>query len=225
MKPLSMHVTADSLHVRTDASRESESLGFFHGGLAIAATEIDGTGTWAKVTANGVDGWCSLKYLLPAGAERSPWLAVAQKEIGVKEVSGSGDHPRILEYMATVDGLSGQQDEIAWCSCFVNWCVEKSGHNGTNSAMAQSWNRWRNGKPAESVLPGSDTPAQLGDIAVGQRKSAESGLGHVGFFMAYDQDEKKLLILGGNQSNAVRYQWYPLASANPYGRLLSLRSL
>lgn len=232
MKPLNMHVASDALHVRTGPDQASDSSGLLHRGLALQLTEIDATGTWAKVSAEGTEGWCSLKYLLPAGANQPPWLAMAHKEIGIKEIAdgapGLGHHPRILEYLATVDKLSDkhkEKDETDWCSCFVNWCVEKSGHDGTNSARAQSWHKWRKGKPPESVLPGSHTPAALGDIAVGQLGSPQSVTGHVAFFIAYDEADEKLLLLGGNQSNSVCYQWYPLQSDAPYGRLLSLRSL
>ena len=229
MNPLSMLVTADSLHVRNQPSRAGASLGFVNREMAVEVTQIDDTGLWGKVNTNGMDGWCSLKHLLPAGAgaTRSPWLEVAHREIGVKERPGPDSHPRIYEYMATVDNLTQADmvDDTPWCSCFVNWCVEQSGHNGTNHALAQSWKKWRSGKPADSVRPGSETPALIGDIAVGQTKSPDSGKGHVGFFIAYDAAEDKLLLLGGNQSNAVRYSWYPRESNNPYGRLLTLRSL
>lgn len=229
MNPLLMHVTADSLHVRDAPKRGGESLGFVSRGLAVTVSKIDDTGLWAKVNANGVDGWCSLKYLLPSGGDRAPWLATAHQEIGVKEVPGDSYHPRIYEYMATVNKLSESKkkndDGTAWCSCFVNWCVEKNGHNGTDDAMARSWEKWRNGKPADSVKPGSDTAALVGDIAVGERESSASGKGHVAFFIAYDEKRDMLLLLGGNQSNAVRYSWYPRESTDPYGRLLTLRSL
>ncbi|WP_395055375.1 TIGR02594 family protein [Polaromonas sp.] len=220
MKHLAMFVTADTLHVRKDPG--GESLGFVHRGSELSATEIDATGCWAKVSGPAINGWCHLKHLMPVGADVPPWLAIAQREVGVKELPGSGHHPRILQYMATVDNLSGNnasKDETAWCSCFMNWCMEASGYIGTNSAMALSWNQWRNGKP-----PDPDK-ARLGDIAVGERVSAKSGYGHVAIFVAYDPEKKRLLLLGGNQDNAVRYSWYPIAQTKPYGKLLGFRSL
>jgi len=133
-----------------------------------------------------------------------------------------------MEYMAAVDGLSAAQmenDDTAWCSCFMNWCVEKAQINGTNSASAQSWKRWRNAKPPESVLAGSDVAAKIGDVAVWERVGAGSGKGHVSIYIATNDDQQNILVLGGNQRNSVRYSWYPINSPAPdYYKLLALRS-
>lgn len=229
MKPLFMHVNADSLHVRNHVN--GKSLGFVNRGIVVQVTEIDvNTGLWAKINTPEITGWSSLKYLIPSGGDKSPWLKFAQRELGVKELAGANYHPRIGEYMATVDNLSQgqmQDDGTEWCACFINWCVEKCGVDGTNSARARHWERWRNSKTAESVLPGSETPALMGDIAVFHRESPESLKGHVAIYIAYDSESGNLLVLGGNQANTVRYSWYARQSQaeQPYCKLLSLRSL
>ena len=229
MKALSMQVNADSLHVRKNVN--GDSLGFVNRGLVVQVTEIDAnTGLWAKISTPEFTGWSSLKYLTPLGGDRAPWLKVGQRELGVKELAGADYHPRIGEYMATVDNLSKgemQNDSTEWCACFINWCVEKSDLDGTNSARARSWGKWRNSKTAESVLPGSETPALVGDIAVFHRESPESYKGHVAIYIAFDAESDNLLVLGGNQANSVRYSWYARQSqaGQPYCKLLSLRSL
>ena len=224
-----MTVEADALHVRDAAKSEGKSLGFLIRGQEVAVTDIDKTGLWGKVSLNGTSGWCSLKYLLPKGSEAAPWLALACQEIGVKEIPGKGSHPRIVEYMATVDDLSTTEKDddsgTSWCSCFVNWCVQKADVHGTNSAAAQSWRKWRNGKPADCVLPGSISAPKVGDIAVWERVAAGDWHGHVSFFIAYEESTKQIIALGGNQSDAVRYSRYPYEAANPYYKLLTLRCM
>ena len=222
-----MSVTADSLHVRNAPGIESTSLGFLSFGQNVSITALGHNGTWGQLDFDGSVGWCSLKYLIPTGGVAAPWLPLACKEIGVKEIAGAASHPRIYEYMASVDNLQRLEDSsTSWCSCFVNWCVERIALRGTNSAAAQSWNNWRNGKPADSVRAGSPTAAMVGDIAVWERVAPGDWHGHVSIFIDYDPDADKLLVLGGNQANAVRYSWYPRNDSSPgnYYKLLTLRS-
>ena len=49
------------------------------------------------------------------------WLEIALKEVGVSEIKG-GENKRILEYHASTT-LKAKEDEIPWCSSFVNWCM------------------------------------------------------------------------------------------------------
>jgi len=49
-------------------------------------------------------------------------IQVAKTQKGVKEIPGSVDNPKIVEYAQSCT-LQAQDDETAWCSSFVNWCV------------------------------------------------------------------------------------------------------
>lgn len=118
--------------------------------------------------------------------EEPLWVEIAKREIGVKEVSG-GENPRILEYDAATD-LSAKEDEVAWCSAFLCWCLSKAGYKTTRSAWAQSYTNY-----GEKL-----TAPKVGCIVV-FRWSASSG--HVGFCV--DFNSESVTILGGNQSNAV----------------------
>jgi uncharacterized protein (TIGR02594 family) len=120
-------------------------------------------------------------------AKQFSWLRVAYGEIGTKEVPGSGDNPRVIEYHATTK-LKATEDSVPWCSSFVNWCIEKSGYKGTDSAAARSWQSW--GKDCGHFAP-------VGSIVVMKRK----GGNHVGFFIS--SDNFNVEILGGNQSDTV----------------------
>ena len=219
--PFSAIVFPPKLHVRSGPKASLESLHLLSAGDEVDVADIDDTGTWGQVTAaNGSTGWVSLKYLR-FGKAAPLFLNIAAGEVGVKENPDPNvAHPKIIEYLATVDDLGSvhkSRDETAWCSCFVNWCVEKTGLNGTNSATALSWNDWH-----ASVAQGDEKP---GDIAVFTRHSLVESGGHVSFFVRYSGDRSRVLLLGGNQSNAVRYSWFPVNGSlglTAY-RLISLR--
>lgn len=118
------------------------------------------------------------------------WLEIAEKEIGVKEISGNVDNQRIVEYHAETS-LHAQDDETPWCSSFVNWCVNEAGYHGSGKANARSWLAW-------GVLI---TIPVLGCVVVLQRGDSNVS-GHVGFFYGYDGQDK-IKILGGNQGDQV----------------------
>jgi len=70
------------------------------------------------------------------------WLVIARNEIGVREVPGTRDNARVLEYLATV--LKTRlprwfRDETPWCAAFVNWCLEQGGIKGTGKPNARSY--------------------------------------------------------------------------------------
>ena len=121
-----------------------------------------------------------------------PWWPIALKELGVAEVAGPGDNPRITAYLGST-GLPtslAQDDETPWCSAFVQWCVNQVGVKGTGSAWARSWLEW--GHPWLSPME-----APLGAVLVFARPG---GGGHVGFWAGLDgtQSIDHLLVLGGN---------------------------
>jgi uncharacterized protein (TIGR02594 family) len=127
------------------------------------------------------------KAILALITGKPNWIVIAEAEKGTDEIVGSQHNPRVVEYHSTTG--KWDNDEVAWCSSFVNWVMIKAGHKPTGSAQAISWAKW--GKKL-------DRPA-YGAIAV---FSYGGGKGHVGFVIGKKGD--KLLILGGNQSNTVK---------------------
>ncbi len=129
---------------------------------------------------------------VPTGPVNKPnWIKIAEGELGVKENTSKTEHnPRVMEYHATT-GITNN-DETPWCSSFVNWVMRKAGQGGTDSAMAVSWKKY-----------GKDVgKAAYGAIAVIDWDGPGPGWkGHVGFIVG--KKGNNLLILGGNQSNAV----------------------
>ena len=134
-----------------------------------------------------------------------PWLAIALEEqrAGIREIEGEGDHPRIVEYHATTGGWL--DDEVPWCSSFLNWCMDQAGMSRTASGRARSWLFW--GK--QIIHP------PIGSICILKRGSGDQpgpdvlkAPGHCGFYMG-PASATEILMLGGNQSNAVTTRPYP----------------
>lgn len=129
--------------------------------------------------------------------ERMYEIARRQLEVNWREVAGQKSNPRILEVYKSVDGLDNMElndDEIPWCSCFINWVCQQAGGKGTRSAMARSWLNW-----------GQKSNGKVGDVVILKRGNS-SITGHVGLVV-----KKGLLsvdVLGGNQNNNVNVQTF-----------------
>ena len=146
---------------------------------------------------------------LSVSAAAGSWLDIAKTQLGVKELSGSRNNPRIVDYhRTTIDSArwkNGMPDSVDWCSSFVNWVVKKAGINGTNKGNARSWLSW--GQRLNKPVPGC--------VVVFWRDSLSSWKGHVGFYVGEAGSHVK--VLGGNQDNAVTISTYPK------GRILGYR--
>ena len=138
---------------------------------------------------------------------RPPWLITAEAEIGIKEIPGPSDHPRILEYHQFTS-YQAESDEVSWCSSFVNWSLAMSmgisSHKewsldipGTGKANARSWMDWGR----EMAIPAHGAITVLWS---GSKKN--DWRGHVGFLVGIDRFN--VWLLGGNQSNSVMVSPY-----------------
>lgn len=129
--------------------------------------------------------------LVPSAPPPIPrWLALAEKEIGVEEVAGPGNNPRILYYHQATS-LKATVDEVPWCAAFVGRMLLDAGVRPSGSAAARSYLTWgvRLAKPT------------MGCVVVLWRGTPKSPNGHVGFFV--DQGESTVTLLGGNQGDRV----------------------
>lgn len=136
------------------------------------------------------------------------WLRVAEAELrrGIFEVIGPVDNPRIVEYHSHTT-LDASDDEVPWCSSFLNWCVHSSDEDleGTRSARARSWLAW--GIPITIPAHGAIVVLKRG---TGPQPGASviDAPGHVGFYVGPARSDQ-ILVLGGNQSNSVCVDSYP----------------
>jgi hypothetical protein len=193
---------------------------------AVTAIGLDKSGSVVKVkTADGREGWCSLNKLVPHVARDTPWLRVAQSQVGTSEANNGS---QVQAYIKSV--TSPTKNNPDWCACFINWCMVQSKQPRANHANAQRWRCWGDARASSPEEHGLPLNAAIGDIAIGQRDSPASDRGHIAIFIGYSRGF--LLLLGGNQPfdartkgapKSVRYSWYPIYNANPFGRLLYLR--
>lgn len=119
------------------------------------------------------------------------WLPIARKYIGTTEIPGRAHHPAILRWLRELKAWWAE-DETPWCGTFVAAVLRESG-----LAVPKHWYR------AKAYLDyGVPSPNDvLGSIVVFDR----AGGGHVGFVVGRDE-KSRLMVLGGNQANAVNVQ-------------------
>lgn len=202
-------VTATSLNVRSAPSITADVIGHLSQADIVDLISKSGDAYWFRVKKDALEGWASHKYLqlvIASGTEEFAWMPIALAEEGVKEFPGNGDNPRVVEYLRSTNLSAAHynNDETAWCSAFVNWCVERSGFEGTDSASARSWQNW--GRKLE--VP------RRGCIVVFSRPP-NPWEGHVAFYVG--ETSTHIKVFGGNQSDAVNVSKYPKS------RLLSYR--
>lgn len=134
---------------------------------------------------------------------------IAQRYVGtVMERSGDKDHPLIQWWLSLCGFGLDAHDEVPWCSAMVNGVAWELRLPRSKSAMARSW------LGVGQVI--DITSAEVGfDVVVitrgsGKQPGAEvlNAPGHVGLYAGHD--ERRVLILGGNQGNAVSVASFPI---------------
>jgi uncharacterized protein (TIGR02594 family) len=161
-------------------------------GKTIRPRHYAAAGIAALMLLLALGGWAYWRHTQNVYA-RTPWLAVANAELGEEEIAGPENNARILDYIAAVQSTRGvQDDEIDWASAFAEWSLNQVGIEGPQSMEPNAWLSWGRGIAA---------PEQ-GCVAV----FSFNGLGHVGFFVS--EEGKSLNILGGNQSDVVKISRY-----------------
>lgn len=116
------------------------------------------------------------------------WLKTARAYLGTREYPGAQSNPIILGFwkLARLSGI--KDDAVPWCSGFACAVMEENGIRSPRSDSARSWLTW--GAPMANP--------SLGCVVVFNR----TGGFHVGFVVGKDKDGR-LLVLGGNQGDAV----------------------
>lgn len=148
----------------------------------------------------------------PAFPRTATWMSIAEGEVGQKENAAPGrQNARIVEYHATTT-LGRQADEVPWCSSFVNWVIRKAGFKGTDNALASSWLRW--GRELETPQPGAVTVIKRKGATSDAATGSSTGF-HVAFFVS--QTATHVRLLGGNQSDQVKFSDYPFSKYDVRG--------
>ena len=138
-------------------------------------------------------------YARTALPEDPPWLKTAFAEVGIQEIIGYANNPRIVGYHACT-GLGAGDDETPWCSSFMCWVMQQHDIMSTRSAASLSWLRW--GKEL-------DVPVR-GCVVVYERTDVKGNIipnrGHVGLWLG--ENGVVTHTLGGNQRNQVGVNSY-----------------
>lgn len=129
------------------------------------------------------------------------WLEVARGLVGLHEVAGSQHSPEILKFWREIRRGGIKDDETPWCAAFVGACLERAGIQSSRFESAKSYLQW--GVPLNEP--------RLGCVVVFTR----DGGGHVGFIVGRDSSGR-LLVLGGNQGDAVNVKAFPLGRVSGY---------
>jgi len=103
-------------------------------------------------------------------------------------------NPLIVEFFSATT-LKANNDMVAWCAAFANWCLERSGRRGSKSAASQSF-------LDKKTFKRSDDPV-VGDLAIftcyDKITNKSLGLGHVAFVKEKPANGH-VKVVGGNQS-------------------------
>ena len=142
---------------------------------------------------------------------------VAQRYVGIREIAGKKNHP-LIQWWGSLCNLDLETpDEVPWCSTSLNghaWLLRLP---RSKSAAARSW--------LLVGVPVDFRDAQVGfDVVILKRGAGAqpgpevtSGApGHVGLFAGWSSPlqpsgslPKTVLVLGGNQGNAISIAPFP----------------
>ncbi|MEQ5183160.1 TIGR02594 family protein [Providencia alcalifaciens] len=117
------------------------------------------------------------------------WIIEARKEIGASEHTDSGS--KAVDQMwidSKLRGLVGTARKVPWCAGFVNAMLERAGIKSPRKDASSSYDTF-----GQKL-----TEPKYGCVV----RFSRSGGGHVGFCVGKTANGS-LLILGGNQSDAV----------------------
>jgi len=141
---------------------------------------------------------------------------LAQRFVGIEEVVGPVSNPAIL-MMLKLDADWPQDDEVAWCSAFMNYIAWLLRLPRSKSLRARSWLRVGVPIPLEEARAGFDLVVLKRGPDPQPGPDVIDAPGHVGWYAGVHED--RILLLGGNQSDTVRVSGYAKS------RLLGVRRL
>ena len=130
---------------------------------------------------------------------------IAQRFVGVKEAPGEASNPHVLA-MLNLDAKWPKGDDVPWCSSYCNYVCWLLRVPRSKSLRARSWLSVGRAISLEHAKPGFDV------VILRRGKGKQPGPenttapGHVGFYAG--EQGMHVLVLGGNQKDAVNVQAY-----------------
>lgn len=134
-------------------------------------------------------------------AKEQRWVVEARKNLNIHEIKGPQHCAEILQYWRDIKRGGIKDDETPWCAAFVGAMLERVGIQSTRFESARSYLTW--GTELREPVPGC--------IVVFTR----DGGGHVGFVVGQNEN-RDLLVLGGNQSDAVNIRAFQRSRVTGY---------
>jgi len=129
------------------------------------------------------------------------WIKEARKHIGLKEIKGAKHNQQIVDFWKAIKRGGIKDDETPWCAAFVGAMLEGVGIVSSRFESARSYLDW--GVKLNNPV--------YGCIVVFSR----DGGGHVGFVVGKNASGD-LLVLGGNQGDAVNIRAFPVSRVTGY---------
>lgn len=129
------------------------------------------------------------------------WVELARSLIGLHEVKGAQHAPEVLAMWRDIKRGGIKDDETPWCAAFAGAMLERAGIRSSRFESAKSYLGW-----------GVELGAPVyGCIVVFTR----DGGGHVGFVVGVTEFGG-LLVVGGNQGDAVNIKAFPRDRVSGY---------
>ena len=117
------------------------------------------------------------------------------------EVDGEGVNPHIFS-MLHLDQEWPKDDEVPWCSAFVNYVAFLSNVTRSKSLMARSWLKVGVSIDVMDAVRGYDVVVMSRGGGNQPGPDIINAPGHVGFFSHFDSSGN-IYVLGGNQNDSV----------------------
>ena len=138
-------------------------------------------------------------------ATEAKWLTLARSHVGMREIPGPTHNQAIVDWWTDM-GAPFRDDETPWCGAFIDHILRSSGEETVETGqVARKW---------------LDLPVTLNEPAVGcvvvlWRESPTSWKGHAGFLVG-KTESGDLLLVGGNQHDAVSIEAFPASRVLGY---------
>ena len=139
----------------------------------------------------------STPVLTPPVERMPPWMAEMYRRKGLHEKK---DNSSLTSWLRSGKFL-GDPAKLPWCGDAVETAIVRT----LPSELVPDNPFWAQGWGTFGVKAKASDVGAIGVI----RWSARAG--HVGIVAAYDSTRQRVLMLGGNQSDAITLSWFPLS--------------
>jgi len=132
---------------------------------------------------------------------------LAVRYVGMAEIPGEKDHP-FVQWCFSLCGMGLEtDDEVPWCSAFLQHPFWELGLERSGSARARSWLKCGMLIDLSLAQPGFDIVVFKRGVPPQPGPEVGDAPGHVGLF--HDHKGGLVYLLGGNQGNRVSVNSFP----------------